>query len=323
MTKKMTPREWETISAYLDGQLALNDRKRLESQLRINPELRQAMEEMRRTRLLIRSQPKLRAPRNFTLTPQMVARSRRVGKRPWWYDLQSLVAPAFSAAAAMAGILLILVLIGDWMTARPAASTLVAQAPAETMMMEAPEAEALPQAASEAPMAKELPAQAITETTVLSESATLTDQAAPEMSAFSAPAEPTLTEEEALAATNAPPGMGGGAVGAASQPPYTSEATQPETEAPAPQARMVGPEPTVESEAAAPMLAQEAPAEALPTESAALLAEAQDRLDSQPQAEQPPASIFGLRVWVVRTLEIVLALAAITTAIIAFLMRKR
>lgn len=115
MTTKISPREWEAISAYLDGQLAPHERTRLEARLEQDRELSLALEEMRRVRVMLRSQPKLRAPRNFTLTPQMVG---KVNKRP---------APrayfGLSLASALATVLLVLVLIGDFFTGAPTVET--------------------------------------------------------------------------------------------------------------------------------------------------------------------------------------------------------
>ncbi len=65
------PLDWEAVSAYLDDQLNPKDRRQLEIRLQTEPELQAALESLRRTRLILRSTPKLRAPRNFTLTASM------------------------------------------------------------------------------------------------------------------------------------------------------------------------------------------------------------------------------------------------------------
>jgi anti-sigma factor RsiW len=64
-------RDLERLSAYLDGQLPPADRVRLDSRLAADPQLRAALEELRRTRLMLQRTPHRRAPRNFTLTPKM------------------------------------------------------------------------------------------------------------------------------------------------------------------------------------------------------------------------------------------------------------
>jgi len=71
MATQITPRDWEAVSAYLDHQLSAKTQAQIEARLSNEPELRDALESLRRTRLILRSAPRLRAPRNFTLTPSM------------------------------------------------------------------------------------------------------------------------------------------------------------------------------------------------------------------------------------------------------------
>jgi hypothetical protein len=72
MSRQSSFRDLEQLSAYLDGQLSAADSARLESQIESNPELRGLLEELRRTRSVLRALPSRRAPRNFTLSPKMV-----------------------------------------------------------------------------------------------------------------------------------------------------------------------------------------------------------------------------------------------------------
>lgn len=65
-------RDQELLSAYLDGQLSSRQRRRLEARLEQEAALRQALEELRQTRALLRRLPAREVPRNFTLTPHMV-----------------------------------------------------------------------------------------------------------------------------------------------------------------------------------------------------------------------------------------------------------
>ena len=71
--------------------------------------MRALLEDLQRTRGLLRSQPVLRAPRNFTLTPQMagVKTSRPASRR---------LAPAFGLVSVMAAALFMLVLVGDFLS---------------------------------------------------------------------------------------------------------------------------------------------------------------------------------------------------------------
>jgi hypothetical protein len=134
MTKNISMREWETLSAYLDEQLPAKERARLETRLSQAPELRSALEDLRRTRAVLRSQPRVRAPRNFTLTPDMVGIKPKPARRAPAY-------PFFRFASALAGFLFLLVLVGDLTGLPPFASTLGAS-------------EAYPEATQAAPLAQ-------------------------------------------------------------------------------------------------------------------------------------------------------------------------
>ncbi|MFC2053965.1 anti-sigma factor family protein [Chloroflexota bacterium] len=125
MTTRISPKEWETLSAYLDGQLSTNDRIRLERLLTERPEMRFALSDLRRTRDLMRSQPSLRAPRNFTLSPQQAG--IRIKERR-----SSFAFPVLSVVSAIASILLVLVFVGDMLfMGADSSQTFVAQAPIE------------------------------------------------------------------------------------------------------------------------------------------------------------------------------------------------
>ena len=104
MKNKISTRDLEALSAYLDGQMATSERAQLESQLKRSPELKNMLEQLQQTRQLIRSLPKVRAPRNFTLSPQIsVVKSK-----------QSRAYPALRLASVLATFLLGLVLLSDF-----------------------------------------------------------------------------------------------------------------------------------------------------------------------------------------------------------------
>jgi anti-sigma factor RsiW len=65
-------RDIERLSSYLDGQLSAAESARLESHLSSDPELASAFEDLRAARGILRKLPARKAPRNFTLTRQMV-----------------------------------------------------------------------------------------------------------------------------------------------------------------------------------------------------------------------------------------------------------
>lgn len=65
-------RDIENLSAYLDGNLNQTDSARLETRLKSDPELDSILNDLRIARGLLRGLPARKAPRNFTLTRQMV-----------------------------------------------------------------------------------------------------------------------------------------------------------------------------------------------------------------------------------------------------------
>jgi len=65
-------REIEQLSSYLDGQLSPSESARLEARIASDPELASAFNDLRAARGILRKLPARKAPRNFTLTRQMV-----------------------------------------------------------------------------------------------------------------------------------------------------------------------------------------------------------------------------------------------------------
>jgi hypothetical protein len=65
-------RDIELLSSYLDGQLSPSESARLEARLSSDPELASAFDDLRAARGILRKLPSRKAPRNFTLTRQMV-----------------------------------------------------------------------------------------------------------------------------------------------------------------------------------------------------------------------------------------------------------
>jgi anti-sigma factor RsiW len=106
MRDGLTKRDWEIISAYLDGQLSARKQARFESRLQQDQQLRDAYEELRATRQLLRNAPKLRAPRSFMLSPEMASQPHRLPR----------LAPVFGWAAAVASFFFVLFLVGDLFT---------------------------------------------------------------------------------------------------------------------------------------------------------------------------------------------------------------
>lgn len=72
----------ELLSTYLDGELSDREREKLEHRLAHDSDLQAALDELSDTVALLRSLPRLKAPRNFTLDPAVHGRPI-----PWWKRL--------------------------------------------------------------------------------------------------------------------------------------------------------------------------------------------------------------------------------------------
>lgn len=70
---RISPEDLMALSAYLDGALDPPERSSLERRLATEPLLRAELDSLRDTVNLVKSLPRLKAPRDFTLTPVMLA----------------------------------------------------------------------------------------------------------------------------------------------------------------------------------------------------------------------------------------------------------
>ena len=232
MMNQISSRDWEALSAYLDGQLTQKDRLRLEQKLQSNSDLRLALEELSRTRTILRSQPALRAPRSFALTPEMVGirRERRPAARLY---------PAFSFVSALASLLFVVVLLGSFLTR---GSNQASLAPAAESARSAPVI-----LSTEPPSEQSAPLMAQRTSQQANESAA--DQATEQMSSSAQMApEGTPTGQPLM-------GLGAG------QPLQTSTPEAPPAAAAAPK---VGPSPTQSEPSESPYEPPEAFSQALP-----------------------------------------------------------
>jgi hypothetical protein len=165
---------------------------------------------------VLRSQPKMRAPRNFTLTADMVGAkgSRRTGPKFF---------PVMRLASVLASILLVLVVVGDLVTASTFRTAQMDQA-SRAVEMEAP---AAPEAGE-----VEMPA-AVPEAQNYSEKGLEPEATAPAgMAMLAAPTEAAQgTPAEPVEALTSP--SGGGSAPPEGQPTATAEAIAP-TETPPP-----------------------------------------------------------------------------------------
>ncbi len=125
MKDRISPKDWEAISAYLDGQLSQYDRLGLENRFQTEKDLNAACTELRIIRKLLHSQPKIEAPKNFLLTPEMVRIKSGGHRTPSAF-------PALRMAAILATVLFVVVFLGDLaaQVTHPA-PLMLAQAPAQ------------------------------------------------------------------------------------------------------------------------------------------------------------------------------------------------
>ncbi len=155
MNRRISDHEWQELSAHLDGQLSVNEAVRLDNKLQESPELRAAYHELNRVRLLLRGQPRLRAPRNFTLSAQMA------GVQAPHRTRSLSLSPVFGLVSAFASVMLVLLLAGEFLIGTSPAAPVPAamQLQSEAAVMEAP----LQLEAAEEAVSKEVPAQVTAE----------------------------------------------------------------------------------------------------------------------------------------------------------------
>ncbi|MFN8527876.1 MAG: hypothetical protein U0670_04625 [Anaerolineae bacterium] len=101
----------ELLSALIDGMLSDSERREVIARLDQEPQLQTAYAELQRTVDLLKALPAVRAPRNYTLTPDMVGlsaaetTSRRAGRTPR-RTIPFPLTTAFSALSAAAAVIL-------------------------------------------------------------------------------------------------------------------------------------------------------------------------------------------------------------------------
>jgi hypothetical protein len=161
---RMTPNKDqidEILSSYLDGVLPLDEREALEVRLRQEPALMTRLEHLRQTKKGLANLPNVGVPRNFILSPSMVAPTPRPAaqrqRRTW---------PAFGWATAAVTVLFLLVFAADIFTPRPepALPTQIFAQGADHLVEKADTVERAPEApdvqAAEAEVAVELEMEA-------------------------------------------------------------------------------------------------------------------------------------------------------------------
>ena len=149
-------RELELLSAYLDNQLGPAERAKLERRLAQEPQLQATLDDLRTVKVRLVALPKVKPPRNFTLTPKLLEARGLAAPRPLT-RLLPLVNLATALAAVLFAVLITADLRGSFNLAAPAPqveSFQLAEAPAaEAQIVESPSEDAALKATTETPEA--------------------------------------------------------------------------------------------------------------------------------------------------------------------------
>lgn len=99
MTASLDSNDYILISAYLDGELTVDQLAAVEKRLQTDDDLKLAAQELKYAKHLLASMPKVRAPRNFVLSPERV---KKTARRQWFQ-------PAWGMVSAFSTLMLLLV----------------------------------------------------------------------------------------------------------------------------------------------------------------------------------------------------------------------
>lgn len=78
MKRGISSQDWQQLSEYIDGQLDPDKTLSLEQKIQQSPELKKAFLNLKAHKFLLKSLPRRKAPKNLTLSPEMLpVRSRK------------------------------------------------------------------------------------------------------------------------------------------------------------------------------------------------------------------------------------------------------
>lgn len=103
MSRSLSFKEYQLLSAYLDGRTSTREKARVEAMLATNADFKQAYNEFTRLKKMIKAVPQVKAPRNFTLSAAMAP------QKPQRFFL----APALNYAALVTAILFVFLFAGS------------------------------------------------------------------------------------------------------------------------------------------------------------------------------------------------------------------
>jgi anti-sigma factor RsiW len=102
MSANLSPEQLERISAYLDGMLPVNEARQMQDSAKHDASLQAELDELNKTRQLLRNLPSVQIPRSFTLRPEQVHPQAQLWSPRWFKNLQW-------ASAVMATLLVMVV----------------------------------------------------------------------------------------------------------------------------------------------------------------------------------------------------------------------
>ncbi len=137
----LTDRDLEQLSAYLDGELRPAEAAEVETRLQVEPELARTLAELRWMTAGLRRLPRLRPPRRYRLTPEMVGQRGGQWGRP---ALRLATAVMTLALVAVIGLDFVGTAARFSMAGAPQALEAPAAAPAEQAMADKAEQDAQP-----------------------------------------------------------------------------------------------------------------------------------------------------------------------------------
>lgn len=108
----ISEQDFERLSAYVDDALSAAEKSALEARLQQEPELKAALRDLRLQTRALRDLPRLKPPRNFTLSPQQAQVLRPA--RP---SLFASLFPALRLATAVSAFAFVAVLAASFVTA--------------------------------------------------------------------------------------------------------------------------------------------------------------------------------------------------------------
>jgi len=111
--RNLSPQDYDLLSAYIDGELTDAEQQTLEQRLSTDPLLQRELNSLRATVNLIQLVPEMTAPRNFTLTSEMVTPKNVVPLRPRRAPRSAYLSLVASVALMIFGALFMVSEIGQ------------------------------------------------------------------------------------------------------------------------------------------------------------------------------------------------------------------